>query len=342
MRILIVKISSLGDIVHSFAFINALSRSRPDIQIDYLAGDRYADIVKNVGGVRKVYQFKRAKWGKDWWRLSVLKEMLSLITEIRKEKYDICLDMQGLLRSGLITLFSGASERAGFADAREGSRLMYNRPIDAGAMTHAADKLLKALKIFGVAVPKKPDFSFSIPRDTGKNVSELLASAGIKGKYLVFHIGARWKTKLWPEEFWQTVAEDIEKETEFSILFTGSADDYGMVERVIGSGGNRLFNFAGRVNLTELAVVLKGAELMLTVDSGPMHIAAAFGTPLAAIFCSTSPEKTGPHSQGLVKLFQPVAACAPCFKRECAQNAECAGETSPSLVKSTIFDIIRG
>jgi lipopolysaccharide heptosyltransferase I len=340
---LIVKISSLGDVIHAFAFVNRLKAEKPDTVIDWVVSDIYTELVEAVEGVRNVIPFRRNDWKHNWWKPKTFREVASFIKTIRSEKYDICLDLQGLFRSGLITYLSGASLTAGFADGREGSRIFYQKKIGTkGARgVHAVDKLLGALDVAGVSTQTdRPDFGFTIPDSFGESAGAILRETGIKGEYLVFHTGARWKTKLWPDRYWRALAETVYSNHSIPIAFTGTSEDSEPVAEIT-SGLSYAKNLCGKGNLLELASILRGAKFMVTVDSGPMHMAAALGVPMAAIFGPTSPKKTGPVSAGKIKIFSENIECVPCFKRRCGRNHECMTGIEPGAVAAGIAGMIR-
>jgi len=339
VKILVIKISSLGDIIHSFAFINQVVKERPDAVIDFVAGKPYIELVKAVKGIRKVIPFNREKWGNLANITSTSRELLSFIGEMRAEHYDCCIDLQGLLRSGLITLFSGANKRAGFGDAREGASFVYNLTVEPVPLTHAVDKLLTALPLVDVDIPDKPDFSFNIPSDETENAKQKLKDIGVAGGYGVFHAGARWKTKMWREDYWRELAKETVMETGLDIVFTGSSLEGVMIERITGNE-NHLFSLAGKLNLLELASVLKNAEIAVSVDSGPMHIASALSTPLVALFGTTSPERTAPRGNGKKIIMQSDIDCLPCLKRECPKDIECMDMLKPSRVKGELLKLL--
>ena len=344
MKLLIVKISSLGDVIHGFAVANELKLQRPDITIDWLVGDVCAELVKHQPAVRKVWPFKRGRWGGNWGSLSTWSEIAGLVSSIRSERYDVCLDLQGLLRSGLVTLFSGAKKRVGYHKGRQGSRLCYNVRLESGESEHAVDILLQSLAFFGAKIPQKPAFKFDIPGEADAAVKRLLDDFGIFGRYMVFHPGARWETKRWPNEKWSELADSVSKNTDppglrdLPVIFTGSGGESGMVKEII-NGRKNLFNAAGRLTLLELSALLKEAELMVTVDSGPMHIAAAFSTPIVALFGPTSTAKTGPRSGGPVELVTARFDCAPCFKRDCGVKPNCMDAITAAEVESKILSL---
>ena len=345
MKLLIIKISSLGDVVHGFAVANELKTQRPDITIDWLVGDVYAELVEKHPAVRKVWSFRRGYWGDNWKDPSTWSEIADFILSIRSEKYDVCLDLQGLLRSGLITLLSGAQKRVGYHNGREGSKHCYNVRLESGESEHAVDILLRSLRFFDAKTPENPTFKFDIPGRAETAVKKLLEEFGISGSYIVFHPGTRWETKKWPGGKWSELADSVSKSGDLPglrglpVIFTGSGGESGMVKDII-NGRKNLFSAAGRLTLLELSALLKEARAMVTVDSGPMHIAAAFGTPIVALFGPTSTAKTSPRSSGPVKLVTSRMDCAPCFKRSCDIKPNCMETITAAEVEQKILALL--
>lgn len=339
MKILIVKLSSIGDVVHAIAFVNRLKEAIPDAHVDWMVNDAFAGLVKNVRGVRRVWPFRRAVWGKEWHRPRTWGEIATLMNWVRREKYDICIDLQGLLRSGLVTALSGAKVRAGFSHAREGSRWLYNHKVEPGKQPHAVAVLFSALSLFAIAPPSFPDFTFAIPAHSGAHLDTLLEGLGVRGPFVVFHVGARWKTKMWPAAHWHALAGDVRGMSGLPVLFTGSEADAALINQII-DGRDGLYNMAGGLGLVESSALLARCALMVTVDSGPMHIAAAFNRPIVAIFGPTSPHKTGPVSRGPIDILQAKHNCIPCFSRACKRKHECMEDVAPDEVGRRVMAML--
>lgn len=340
MKLLVIKLSSLGDVVHTFALVNRLHHERPDIKIDWLVNDSYAELVESHEAVNRVWKFRRKAWGRNWWSPLTHFGIVSLISSIRKERYDVCLDLQGLLRSGLLTFFAGAGKRAGLSSGREGSVHCYDTLIDPGEDPHAVDILLRGLKVFDTARPKTPSFGLKVMDGARAAVGKVLSDIGIKGRYLVFHPGARWQTKRWPVERWRELAERVSHGSGLPILFTGSPDDATLIDGIV-KGNPKSFGLAGKVELVELASLLNDAVLMVSVDSGPMHLAAALSKPIVAIFGPTSPERTGPLSVGGVEILQAGTECVPCFSRQCERDLECMSGISAESVEARVMKTLK-
>jgi len=201
-------------------------------------------------------------------------------------------------------------------------------------------------------IAHRPTFKFDIPREAAAAVKQLLAEFGVSGaqagKYIVFHPGARWETKRWPNEKWAELADSVSKRAGLPglpglaglpVIFTGSGGESGMVKEII-NGRKNLFSAAGRLTLLELSALLKDAGLIVTVDSGPMHIAAVFSTPIVALFGPTSTAKTGPRSSGPLKLVTARFDCAPCFKRGCGVKPNCMDAITAAEVETKVLTLL--
>jgi heptosyltransferase-1 len=340
MKLLLVKPSSLGDVVHSFAFVNRLKKEKPEVVIDWFVNDVYSSLVRCNPAVNNVWSFKRGEWGRNWAYPSTIRELFSLMSWIRRERYDVCLDLQGLLRSGLVAAFSNAAVKAGFSDAREGSRFFYDKLIHPGAGPHAVPRLLEALEMFGVRPAERPDFSFKVPENAEVFVKRLLVEVGIRGPYVVFHPGARWRTKMWPPNYWRALALAVSDKSGLPVVFSGSGADGPMVSEIT-TGIPGAFNFAGSLSLVELSALLGSCAMMVTVDSGPMHIAAAFDRPMVALFGPTSPERTGPVTSSPCDVVQlGDVDCVPCFRRRCNRRHECMEKMTPDYVETRVMKML--
>jgi lipopolysaccharide heptosyltransferase II len=274
---------------------------------------------------------------KDLWKKlskagSTLKEIRQLFNELRKEKYDLVVDLQGLLRSGLITMATRAPVRVGFSEAREGSRLFYTMKVKGGKGVHAVDRYMKVAADLGC---KADDIVFPFPL-SGAGSIEIQALKERLGEYAVIVPGARWKTKIWPAENFGEVAERLPMRS----VVIGSRADRKIAEQVVSFSGGKALSVAGETSLSELIDIMRDARVVITNDSGPMHIAAALHVPVVALFGPTSAALTGPYGKGHVVL-QSREACVPCFKREC-KDIRCMREIVPDAVSKEVEGVLKG
>lgn len=328
-RILIIKPSSLGDVVNALPFLSSLRQRYPDRHIAWLVEEDAAELLLGHPLLDRVIVSGRKRWGREVRSPSrgsaALREMAALIAELRLGRYDLVVDLQGLLKSALMVICARARFRVGLAGGREGSgrALTHVVPLPPGPL-HAVDRYLEAARFLGADPPSKA-FVFPSRPDDEERTDALLAEAEARPNALVIALNpqARWPTKLWGEEQFARVGEALARRHGARILVIGSSSDLPMARRLARRMNPAPFVAAGRTDLKVLIALLKRIDLLVTVDSGPMHLAAALGTPLIALFGPTDPRLIGPYGGDLsagqvggVVLRVPLP-CSPCSKRRC-------------------------
>lgn len=312
MNVLVIKPSSIGDVLHTFPAVDLMRRSLgSDLKITWVVNESLKGVVELCPGVDRILAFPRG----NMWNVSAMRAFLR---SLRSEKYDVALDFQGLLKSGLIAYFSRSGLRAGFAHAREGAPLFYNRKVRIADMhTHAVEKNLRLVREV-----------FSIQEDvSAEGRPEVKNAFPIPEKYIAVCFSSRWESKNWPPEFLAGVMDRVaEKRPDICFKLVGTAADAPMGEKLLSFVRRASCeNMAGKTSFMELAGLLASAEVMFTVDSGPMHLAAAFGTPCVAMFGSTDPVLTGPYGKpGEHGIVLSRCSKSPCFKRKCPMAADCS------------------
>jgi lipopolysaccharide heptosyltransferase I len=324
-RILLIKPSSLGDIVHSMPVVAALKQRWPAAHLTWLVKRQWAELVERIEGVDRVWPFDATVGG-----------ALRVLPALRSERWDLVLDLQGLFRSAAIGRLSGGRVRVGFANGREGSPWFYTTrvPVPTSEM-HAVDRYLLVAAAVGAPLQGPPQFRFKMPEQDQAAVQSLLRSRGIarEQRWIAMHVSARWRTKRWPLESFATVADRLMKEGLGPIVVMGSLDERKEVERLKQLTTTSLVDLTGAVPLGCLPAFLSKAAAMITNDSGPMQIAAAVGTPVVALFGPTSATRTGPYGHHHTVLTHQVP-CRPCFSRVC-RNEEplaCLNGIAPGAV----------
>jgi len=314
-RILLVKPSALGDVVHALPVVATLKRRYPNIPLDWLIEEEAAPLVEGHPAVAAFVVSGRHRWQQQLHRPAMvpetLREILAFARTIRG-RYDAVLDLQGLLKSALYVLAAHAPIRVGLADGREGATwvLTHRAPVPAQPV-HAVERYL-ALAAAVDAAEVVRDFTIPLaPKDLDAAAGAL---AGLPRPIVVLHPATRWPTKLWENARWRALAAAL-GEAGAGVVFTGGGADRAMVEAIGDGLSPAPRSLAGRVSLKELAAVLRSADLMVTVDSGPMHIAAAVGTPVLALFGATDPARTGPVGAG--RVLRHALPCSPCLQRRC-------------------------
>jgi heptosyltransferase-1 len=331
-KILIVKPSSLGDVVHSLPFLNSVRSCFPKAEIHWVIAKGLEGLLDGNPMVDRLIVINKDKWKKISRAASTLREVKGLFSEIGHEGYDLAIDLQGLMRSGVITMASRAGLRIGFSEAREGSRFFYNKKVRGGKDVHAVDRYLKIATALGCELGD-PVFPFPL---TKKGVEEGRELKEEFGDYIVIVPGARWDTKIWPAEYFGRVAAMLPHRC----IVVGSGSDRELAERVVSASRRNAVSFAGRTDITQLIGLMRGAKLAISNDSGPMHIAAAFGVPVVAVFGPTSPGRTGPYGKRHAVVESGVS-CAPCFRKKC-HDVKCMRGITPEVVYEKARSLIEG
>jgi heptosyltransferase-1 len=318
-KILIVKPSSLGDIIHSLPLLNEIKSNFPGSVVHWVIAKGLEGILEDHPLVDRLWVINKDNWGKPSLIIQTFYELFCLYRNLKAENYDLVLDLQGLLRSGIITLFTHAPLRAGFSDARELSPLFYNLKVHGGKNIHAVERYLKIGTLIGMDIT---DATFPLP--------SVDMNHDIKEPYYVVVPGARWPSKRWPAENFVEVMKAIP----LRAIIVGGREDIDLSLKVYsGTTGNSI-NMTGRTDLHMLVSLIKGAVFILSNDTGPMHIGAALSVPVYAIFGPTDEKLTGPYGN-IHRIFRADISCSPCFNKRCKTMA-CMKEIRPKMVIEAI------
>jgi len=304
MKVLVVKPTALGDVAQALA-VAPLLKQWPDCgELVWLVDEEYAPLVRLSPAVDRLILFPRKRWS----RQCNGREIISWLLALRRENFGLVLDLQGLARSGFMTGITGAPRRVGLASARELSGLACNETV-ADGQEHAVDRYLAAVRqVVGAETPGAGARAvLDIPPTP---LPEGLQS----GCYTVLHPYSQWQTKLWPWENYETMARACPEET-FVLI------GYGAFFPVQAPNCVDLRN---RTTLELLLAVLAHARVVISTDSGPLHVAAALGRPVLGLYGATDPGRTGPRGTRATVLTTDLP-CRPCLSRTCtnAQPLEC-------------------
>jgi lipopolysaccharide heptosyltransferase I len=327
-KILIIKPSSLGDIVHSLPVLAVLHRCFPRAAIHWLVAKGFEGILEGHPMLEKLWVVHKDDWKKIAKVHSTVAELKKLFGGLRREGFDCVIDLQGLLRSGLITRATGAPMRLGFEEAKEGSTLFYTHRVRGGKDIHAVDRYLKAAAYLGCDTSR---VEFPLPEFRGEGE----VSLPVAGKYAVMVTGARKPVNRWPAERFGRLAAGLPVKT----VVIGSRGDRALADEVVRVSEGKAVSVAGKTDLKGLVPVIKHAALMVSNDTGPMHIAVALGVPVFALFGPANPARTGPYGKGH-KVIRKEIPCAPCYKRSC-ENPRCMDMITVEEVASVIGDFLR-
>lgn len=318
-RILLIKPSSLGDVIHALPVLHGLRTRFPPAQIDWLIIKSLAPLIENHSELNEVILFDRRRYGRMLLNPWALADFWRFVRALRARKYDLVIDLQGLFRTGFLARASGAPVRIGFRAAREGARHFYTHCIDVpDENAHAVDRNYLVAKMLGFAdMPLQ--FGLEVDRRDRENANDLLASIGVptSSSFTAILPGARWETKRWPAERFVSLIDQLQGSGGRCVLL-GGPDEAALCDDIARRSNSVPGNLAGRTPLRVLTAIIARAEMVVCHDSGPMHIAAALNRPLVCITGPTNPNRTGPYNRmhDVVRLDIP---CSPCYFRKLSQ-----------------------
>jgi len=343
MRILIVKLSAIGDVVQALPALEAIKGTFPQSDIDWAVEEAASDILKGHPLIHTLLVSRRKEWMRMLRRPSTilrgLKGIIGFIGELRSSRYDIAVDLQGLVKSGIVIGLARAKRKIGFAGTRELSHLFLNERLPAYDIEkHALERYLDVARYLG-AVDPSPVCTLPIGRELTIMQERLRGLAAQGRKVVVINPVARWKTKLWQEEKFSQLADRLVLERNAVVVLTGNQGDRSVTGRIRAMMRQQATDWAGETTLRELAALAALADLFITTDTGPMHLAAAAGGKVLALFGPTAPWRTGPYGPGHVVVRTGVS-CSPCFRRECNDGVRCMGEISVEEVMEKIAGLM--
>ncbi len=364
-KILLIKLSAVGDVVHTIPVLNKLRRRYPAAQLDWLVTPGIGELLGHHPAISNVIAFDREDWT-ALWRLTPLIGYTRLAAKLRATGYDLVIDMHGQFRTALFALAAGAPVRIGFdrprasvwdasprtfpqearkhawQGAREGSWLAYTHHIPVPTLDlHAVDRYLGVGPLLGLD-DGAADFSFPIPREATNRIDALMDYYDIANKKLaVLAPGTIWETKQWRSDGFAEVARYFLHKG-FAVTLIGAAR-----ERAVCAGVAALVpgvvNLAGETTLSELAALIRRATVCVTNDSGPMHLAVAVDRPVVSIFGPTDPIWIGPYHR-TDAVLQAKIPCSPCYLRQlsrCRHGHACMLEVSAQAVIERAESVLR-
>jgi lipopolysaccharide heptosyltransferase I len=364
-RILLIKMSAMGDVIHSLPVLHKLRRRYPAARIDWLLRPEFAELVRGHPAISNILTLARDDEAP--WRLSELASGLRLAPTLRAAGYDLVIDLQGQLRTALLARSTGSPVRIGFdrprpevwaasartlpdearrhawQGAREGAWLAYTHRIPIPTLdAHAVDRYLRLGALLGLD-DAPPDFSFPIPAEAEARIDALLRERGAASSRLMLMApGTVWETKHWRSEGFAAVARHFLRR-EFAVVLTGSGRERAVCAEVAAAAPGTI-DLSGATTLSELAAMIRRAALYVTNDSGPMHLAVALARPVVSVFGPTDPLWVGPYRRNDAVL-QADLPCVPCYLRRlsrCRFGHACMREISAEAVIGRVESLLAG
>ncbi len=332
--------------IHTLPSLNALRKRYPGAKITWLVEEAASDFVKGHRALDRVIVSKRKKWIKGLFSASFLEnfhEFLNFVKELRDTKYDLIIDFQTLMKSGILVALAKGKRKAGYGkgmEHMEHSYIFLNERIPPVDMNnHAILRSLMLLESLGIKA-QKIQYDLPVFEEDREKTADLLKTTGLSGSKPVIAVNpvAKWETKLWDNKKFAELGDRLVNDYGVEIIFTGSRDDLPVIEDIISHMQTKAAIMTGKTTLKMLAAVFEQADLVISTDTGPMHVAAATGTPVVAIFGPTAPWRTGPFGS-MHQVVRAELECSPCFKRKC-NSVDCMRNISVDQVLSAVSAVL--
>lgn len=334
MRVLIIKTSSMGDIIHTLPALTDASSAIPGIRFDWLVEDAFADIPSWHPAVDRIIPVSLRKWRKGIFSSDSLKGWKALRKQLQETEYDLILDAQGLVKSAFLSFFAkGLRAGLNFKSARESlASFAYQKKVEVNFYQHA---IVRMRSLFSLALdyplPQTPP-DFNLQR-------QAFSHSTSEENYLVFLFGTTWTSKQWPEHYWSELA-NLAGQAGYRCKISGySADEIEQANRI--AGRSPFVDSLPRMNISGMTELLAKAKAVVAVDTGFAHLSAALDIPTVSIYGATNPGYTGALGPAAIQLAADFP-CSPCLARSCSYHkaSACYETVNPARVWSSVRNFI--
>jgi heptosyltransferase I len=349
-RILVIKQSSMGDVIHSLPLIHAIKRYYPSCYVGWIIQKNLASLLKSDPNIDEIIPIEISSTSeptatKASYFTALIETLRTLKTLRRKfisEPYDVVLDLHASFRSGLLGSMNPHCFRIGFADAKELNTLFQTKLVQTPTeKSHAVDKILNFAAIFDLKV-EKSDFGLTLGNVAISEAQNFLNQNAISldGKIVYANPASRWATKFWNTRAWADLSDRLISELGAHVIFGGGKSDRHYINEIVSLMEKRPVVTAGYLSPAGSAALIEASDVYVGVDSGPMHIASFVGTPVVALFGPTDPQKVGPYGCEKIVITIDGLLCLGCRKSECS-NRICMDGISSDRVFEAISRITK-
>ncbi|MGI6092163.1 MAG: glycosyltransferase family 9 protein [Veillonellaceae bacterium] len=344
-RFVIVRLSSIGDVLHCTPVARALKEKFPTCHITWIVGQVSFPMLEANPYIDEVYIWSRERWEKLM-RQGKLTEAWQMWRQLKRDmaerEFDVALDIHGLFLSGLVTKATGAPRRIGLSGNKEPNGLFMTEQVPALPQdVHVIQRYLSILRPFGINT-KQYDMTLCLT-DAAKNfAAKFLNEHNItpEDKLVIINPATTWLSKNWPAEFFASTADSLAVDAK--LILCGGPGDRTLADKVLACTKASIIDAVGKTSLLEMAALLGRANLLIVGDTGPLHMAVALGVPTVSVFGPTDPARFGPLPRGHV-VFRSKAGCMPCHKTVCSQkDMRCMRSMRPEIVVSAARRILNG
>jgi lipopolysaccharide heptosyltransferase I len=325
-KILIVLHGSIGDVTRALPMAAMLREAFPQAFLAWSVEPACYPLLQGNPAIDEILLFDR----KRWWRSA-----LPFLANVRAHGFDVTLDLQRLLRSGVISWWSRARRRVGFhrRDSKEGNWLFNNEHIAAGGDNiPKLEHYLRFLDHLGI---KRSALHWDFNVTPGERAGAERHLAAVRSRFAVLFVGTRWQSKQWFAEQMSECADRLIQRFDLDVVLLGGHDDQSLAEQVERSASGSVLNLAGKTTLREAIAIIEKAAVAIGPDTGLMHIAAAVGTPVVSLWGATDPGRTGPYKFSHLVL-RGTAPCVPCRRRTCSIGRICLRSISTEQIEQKV------
>ena len=341
MRVLIVKMSALGDIIHALPVLSYLHQVSPGIEVDWVVEEPFRELLEGNRLIARLHTVRTKVWRRAPLAGATRREIAGVKDALQERRYDIVFDIQGNLKSGMVDRLTGCGNVIGFSSdlLQEKINLLFTtRQIPSRRHDyHVTDQCLRV-----VSVPFGRDFKgMTLTTEISTSAEEDGAAAALlstlsDGLVFLCHCGTTWETKFWYDEGWVSLGKSLlALYPDATLLFScGNAAEREKVTgfaSAIGRGARVLDRFP----LKGFAALLKKVDLVIGGDTGPVHIAAAVGTPTVSLYRASDGKRSGPRGDHDVIIQAPLP-CTACFRTHCDKDAECRRSITVGMVLTAV------
>jgi len=327
-RIVLIKPSALGDIVHALPVLSALRQRFPKAHIAWVVQRAYESLLRGHPDLTELLLFERRGGPVAF---------LCLLAELRERQFDLAIDLQGLLRTGTMTAATLAPIRLGLDGAREGARHFYTDilPLPGREQMHAVDRYWRVAEALSAG---QSPMRFIFPKNIAADEWAADALDRYPRPWILVAPGARWETKCWPAHHFAALLADAQYRFGGTKIFVGCKSDAELVRQIIHLSPGAHVDLMGLTNLPQLVALLRIADALVSNDSGPLHIAAALGTPVVAPYTCTQIVRHGPYAQ-FERAVQTKVPCAGSYLKRC-DRLDCFRELTPDRLRPALDEVL--
>lgn len=336
-NVLVVKLSAIGDVIHALPVSYAIKETFPKAKITWVVEPPAYDLLTNNPYIDHIILFEKKKFKSIG---GFLKKLPKFSTELKKTKYDVALDLQGLGKSAVITYLSGAPLKLGCCNMRELSDLVSKPVCGLNQNGHIVERYLDVVRELGCKV-ERVVFPMEITEKEADIATKIMQQSGadMKNPYVVLAVGANWPNKRWPTALYAALVDYLYSKELIPVIIGGGAVDSRLVAEINEQAEIPPVDLVGKTTLKELAYIIKNAKAVVGGDTGPMHLAAGLGKLVVALMGPTDANRNGPYGQ-LQNVIEITRTCKHCWKRQCKLNLDCLADIKLEAVVEKLQSIL--